>query len=73
MTPSASERIATMTALKTIAFGTFAVGWLLCAITLLPAALAAGFWFLGFPLDWSSWKTYAGLEVIALSMTFLTK
>lgn len=62
-----------MVFLKTLAFGSLAVGWLLCAITLLPAALAAGFWLLGFPLDWSSWKTYAGLEMIALAMTFLTK
>ena len=62
-----------MKALKTIAFGTLAVGWLICAITLLPAALAAGFWLLGVPLDWSSWKTYVGFEVVAVSITFLTK
>jgi len=48
--------------LKTIVFGTYAFGW-----------LAAGFWLLGLPMDWSSWKTYAGLEVVALAMTFLTK
>ena len=62
-----------MGSLKKIALGTCAVAWLVCAITLLPAALAAGFWLLGFPLDWASWKTYAGFEVIALAVTFLVK
>jgi hypothetical protein len=59
--------------LKTIVFGTYAFGWLVAAFTLLPIALATGFWLLGLPMDWSSWRTYAGLEVVALAMTFLTR
>ena len=62
-----------MSALKNTALGVAAIGWLVLAVTLLPASLAVGFWLLGFQFDWSSWKTYVGLEVISLAMVFLTK
>lgn len=62
-----------MSVLKSAAIGVSVGGWVILSLTLLPAALALGFWLLGFPLDWYSWKTYAGLEIIALAMTFLTK
>ena len=59
--------------LKTIVFGTYASSWLVASFALLPTALATGFWLLGIPMDWSSWRTYAGLAVISLTMTFLSK
>ncbi|OJW46202.1 MAG: hypothetical protein BGO63_03790 [Candidatus Accumulibacter sp. 66-26] len=60
-------------ALKSVFVGLGVVGWVFLSLMLLPAALALGLWLLGFPLDWSSWKTYAGLEVISLAMVFLTE
>lgn len=35
---------------------------------LFPAMLALGLWLLGVPLDWSNWKTYAGLIIISFAV-----
>lgn len=39
-------------------------GWLLLFF-ISPLLIALGFWLIGIPLDWISWKTYAGLLVVA--------
>lgn len=33
-----------------------------------PGLLALGLWLMGVQLDWSSWKTYAGLLAITAAM-----
>lgn len=33
-------------------------------ILAVPFLIALGLWLLGVPLDWASWKTYAGLIVM---------
>jgi hypothetical protein len=38
----------------------------LALLPVIPALFALGLWLLGVPLDWSTWKTYAGLAVLAL-------
>lgn len=35
--------------------------------SIVPILLAIGLWLLGVPLDWASWKTYAGLLVVAVA------
>ena len=43
-------------------------GSMLALLPVVLALLALGLWLLGVPLDWTSWKTYAGLVVLALAM-----
>ena len=62
-----------MSILKGAFLASGVVVWLALAVTLLPAALALGFWLLGIPLDWASWRTYAGFLTLSLAMAFLTK
>ena len=38
------------------------------ALLFVPAILALAFTLLGFELDWSTWKTYAGLLLISLAL-----
>lgn len=40
----------------------------LLLLPVVPALLALGLWLIGVPLDWSSWKTYAGLAIITLAI-----
>ena len=37
-------------------------------LPIIPALLALGLWLLGVPIDWSSWKTYAGLAVLTIAL-----
>lgn len=41
------------------------VSWFVAALCGSPLLIALGFWLLGVSLDWSSWKTYAGLVVLS--------
>lgn len=37
-----------------------------------PTLLGVGLWLLGVPLEWSSWKTYAGLVTVILAVELAT-
>lgn len=41
-------------------------GWLMLFF-ISPLLIALGLWLIGVALDWSSWKTYVGLLVIAFA------
>lgn len=36
-------------------------------------AFALGFWLIGISLDWSSWKTYAGLVALTAAMVLANR
>lgn len=40
----------------------------LIMLPVIPALIALSLWLLGVPIDWSSWKTYAGLAVFTLAV-----
>lgn len=50
-----------------------AVIWLTVALCGTPLLIATGFWLLGVPLDWSSWKTYAGLITLSCAMVLANR
>lgn len=42
-------------------------GWMMLFF-ITPLLIALGFWLIGIPLDWLSWKTYAGLLIVAFAV-----
>lgn len=36
--------------------------------SIFPSLLALGLWLIGIPMDWSNWKTYAGLLAITVAV-----
>jgi hypothetical protein len=60
--------------LRSVAEGTTTtaavIAWLITALLGVPLMTALGLWLLGVPLDWSSWKTFAGLAALAVAMVW---
>jgi hypothetical protein len=44
--------------------------WLIAALLGVPACIALGLWLLGIPIDWTSWKTYAGIASLTVAMVW---
>lgn len=57
-----------MKILRAVGAGAGITAWFAIALGGVPALIILGLWLLGVPLDWSSWKTYAGIVAIAVAM-----
>lgn len=49
------------------------VTWLAVALCGTPLLIALSFWLLGVSLDWSSWRTYAGLIAMSAAMVLANR
>ncbi|WP_018608176.1 hypothetical protein [Uliginosibacterium gangwonense] len=47
--------------------------WFFVAVTLVPGLILLGLWLIGMPLDFSTWKTYAGAMVLGAALSFSGK
>jgi len=47
--------------------------WVAVAVTLVPGLILLGLWLIGLPLDFGSWKTYAGAIVLGAALSFSGK
>lgn len=50
-----------------------AFAWFVVALCGAPLLIALGFWLIGISLDWSSWKTYAGLVALTAAMVLANR
>lgn len=54
--------------LRSFGAGTAITAWFAVPLLAPPILIALGLWLLGVPLDWLSWKTYAGLVALTAAM-----
>jgi len=47
--------------------------WFFVAVTLIPGLILLGFWLIGLPIDFASWKTYVGAMVLGAALSFSGK
>lgn len=58
---------------QAVGTGMVVAAWLAIALVGVPALIVLGLWLLGVPLDWSSWKTYAGIIALTAAMVLASK